>query len=640
MTDTVRAIGYGRSSDDKQEASCGQQREWAERKAAAMKLGLTAWHQDEGVPGDVLDRPGLESLFADLARHQKARRPIPTLLVFDQDRLSRATSWATGGLMETLMRHGVERLVTATEEVDLYDDGERAIYGIKQDLNKRGYVKQLSKNVARAMPQYAARGCWNGGPAPYAYRVGGERRDRRLVPGPQEEVAALVELFRLAAEGFLSLWALARVANERGWPVPAASLRRQRPSKAVPAPRWTAGTVHGILRQPAYVGVIRYGRRRVGKYHQATDAGPVERRGPSQEKAPAQSKEGCHEPLVDRATFDRVQAVLTSRQLRQVANPRRGTLATRARRRKKKGTRRPEQFLFRGRLTCACCGGAMQGCNDDGYHGYVCGTWKNKGDCTRNHVHEADLLDRVAELLARELDRPATLDRLRKRLEKNRTGKGETLKLAAEKGRAHVKALAKKVEAGASRLLAVEAHLVPDVQNALSRMKSELEAARADLEQIERQAASSHAEERSVDELLAKLAALPKLLRGADPEKRARVVQLAVAGAEMRFEVTVSPAGRRLTRWTGATVTLRGNGPTYEIDVSCGNATPTASWKSATTSASTARSPTRRPPSTPASPSARRTGWARRRCTPGCASGPAGRRRTGPAGCSSTARTG
>jgi site-specific DNA recombinase len=569
-----RCAAYARSSDDKQEASCPQQKQWALGKAKALGMELAAYREDDGIPGDVLDRPGLEKLFDDLEREQKARRPIPVLLVFDQDRLSRATSWATGAIMERLTRLGVERIVTATEEVDLYDDGDRAIYGLKQDLTKRGYAKAVSKNIARAMPQYAARGCWNGGETPYGYRVAGEKYNRHLIPGPPEEVEAVVELFRLAAEGFLSTWALARLANQRGWPVPPASARRQRLLETDRAPRWTASTVECILRQPAYVGVIRYGRRHTGKYHQATAAGPVERRGPSQEAAPPQLKEGCHEPLVERATYDRVQAVLTSRQVRRRRDPdpdpdpKAEERRKRRRERKRRGTRHPEQFLFRGKLTCACCGAPMQGCNEGGGHGYVCSTWKNRRDCSRNHVHEADLLERVADLLTRELDSPATLKRLRRRLESQRSGEGETLRLAVEKGKRHVADLVKKVEARTERLLDVEPDLVGDAQNVLRRTKSELDTARADLEQVERQAASCHAEGRNVDELLARLSGLPKLLKGADPEKRARVVQLAVAGITMRFEMWRGPKGSKRSRWTGATVRLRGNGPTYQIDVS------------------------------------------------------------------------
>jgi site-specific DNA recombinase len=567
---SLLAVGYGRTSTDKQETSCGQQREWAERKALALGARLAAWHQDEGIAGDVLDRPGLNALLDDLKRHKDGKQPVPLLLLFDQDRLSRATSWATGAVMERLMKFGVERLVTATEELDLFDDAERSIHDLRQNLTRRAYAKSISKNISRAMPQYAEKGCWNGGEAPYAYRIAGEKYGRHLVPGPAEEIAAAKELFLLAAEGTLSMWGLARMANQKGWPVPQASGKRQLRLQPDRAPRWTASTVEGILHQPAHVGLISYGRRRSGKYHQATADGPVEKRGASQEKSPAQLCKGKHEGIIDPRLFERVRAVLVSRQVKCKPNPSPAALASRKRRaeRKRKGTRYPEQFLFRGKLTCARCGGVMHGCNEGGAHGYICGTWKNRGNCTRNGVHEAELLDRVADLLQRELSSEKTIARLRKRLEASRTGQGKTLELAVTKGKAHVAELARRVEQGGKRLLLVDADLLSVAQGELRRLKTELDTARADLAEIERQASTSHAEEKSVDELLAGLTKLPQTLRKKDPALRARAVQLAVAGIVMRFETWRGEKGRKMSRWTGATVMLRGNGPAYQICVS------------------------------------------------------------------------
>jgi DNA invertase Pin-like site-specific DNA recombinase len=541
------AIGYGRSSSDKQEASCPQQREWGLRKAAALGAELVGWHEDDGIPGDRLDRPGLEAVFADLEQHMKARRPVAVLLAFDQDRLSRATSWATGAIMERLMRFGVERLVTATEEVDLYDDGGRVIFGLKQDLSKRGYAKQLSKNVCRGMASLAAAGWWAGGPAPYGYRIAGERRQRQLVFGPAEEVEAVKELFRLAAEGRYTLGDLARLANERKWPLPPCSEGRQRGRAEV---RWTGYTVGHILHKVAYVGLIRYGKRRKGKYHQAAEGGPIERRGPSQEKAPAFVCQGKHEPLVDRATFDRVQAVLAARQVGR-----------------KGGRPRPLGYIFSGRLVCGSCGQVMQGRDQDGFHGYVCSTYRHGEGCARNSVAEDDLVERVAALLTRELGTQATINRLRKRLESKRSGRGEALRLAVERGKKHVADLAQQVEAGGRQLLRISPDLVPLAEKELRRQMQELEAAKTDLADIEKQAATCLAEDRDIEELLAQLVALPELLRNATPEKRCRIVQLAVSSIRLRFDLKVGPSGRKLSKWTGATVGVRGDGPSYEMTV-------------------------------------------------------------------------
>jgi DNA invertase Pin-like site-specific DNA recombinase len=541
----ARAVAYARSSTDKQEASCPDQLDWAAKKAAALGLDIVSTFADPGVPGDRLDRPGLEALFADLDRRQRARRPVPVLLLFDQDRLSRGTSWAAGALWEKLTRLGVERVVTATRDLDLYDDTTRAISSLEQDLAKRGYVKALSKAISRAMPGLAAKGYWTGGSAPYAYRIAGPKGSRTLVPGPAEEVEALRELFRLAAQGQLTTWALARLANERGWPVPAASALRQKGRKPV----WTGYTVGWILRQPVYLGIIRYGRRRKGKYHQATADGPVEKRGPSQPTAPAQVKEGCHEALIDRATFDRVQAVIRSRRLGNHV-----------------GRRRPHDFAFSGLLECVCCGAVMQGRHKGKFHGYVCSTWLNRRGCSRNGIAEGLLLDGVVDLLRRELSKPATLGRLRRELEDRQSGCRDVLREGLEKGRRHVADLECRVEAGEARLLEVSRDLLPKAENQLRRLVAELETARGDLAALEGQLAAQPPEE-DVEALLAQLADLPELLRNADADECAQIVRVTVAGIRLRFDVHVSPAGRKMSQWVGGSVTLRGNRPAYEIPV-------------------------------------------------------------------------
>jgi hypothetical protein len=397
------------------------------------------------------------------------------------------------------------------------------------------------------MAALAAAGWWAGGPPPYGYRVEGGRRERRLVFGPTEEVEAVRTLFRLAAEGTHTLADLAELANGNGWPLPPCSAGRQRGRGE---PRWTAYTVGHILHKPEYVGLIRYGRRRKGKYHQAAEGEPVERRGPSQEKAPPILCQGRHEPIIDQATFDKALAALAARQVGA-----RG------------GRPRPLAYAFSGRLVCDVCGQPMQGRDQDGFHGYVCSTYWHGEGCARNSVAEADLIDRVAELLARELSTPATIRRLRARLEARRSGQGETLRLAVEKGRQHVAGLQRQVEAGGVRLLSVSADLLPVAEKELRRLSAELEAAHKDLADVERQAAAGREEEDSVEELLARLTALPDLLRDADDAQRARVVRLAVSSVRLRFDVRQAPSGRQMTRWAGATVRLLGGGSPYEMTV-------------------------------------------------------------------------
>jgi DNA invertase Pin-like site-specific DNA recombinase len=463
-------------------------------------------------------------------------------LAFDQDRLSRATSWATGAIMTRLIELGVERLVTSSKDVDLLDDTQRAMFGIEQDLSKRAYAKSISRNVCRGLVNSAQAGYWPGGPPPYGYCATGPKKQRVLIRGPELEATAVEELFRLADAGELGVDALAKIANERGWPVPERA-RQKRCSE------WRQSTVYRILTNPVYIGMIRYGHRRQGKYHHAVVGEPLERRGRNQKTPPALLVKGQHEGLVDPAVFNRVNAKFKLRPFGKVG-------------------RRRSYFAFGQKLICDCCGLPMVGSSRQEL-GYVCSTYNNYGKCARNRIHEEELLERVVELLARELNTPATLRRMRKHLEAARSGRGETLRLAVERGQAHVAALAKKVKKVTDRLLIISDDLVPVVENELRSQRAELEHAQKDLADLEAQAAQAQVEDRDIEEALAQLEALPQVLAEAGREERGRIVRGFIVSIRLRFDVTLSPkTGRRRSHWTGGTVTLHGTGrTTREIHV-------------------------------------------------------------------------
>jgi hypothetical protein len=115
---------------------------------------------------------------------------------------------------------------------------------------------------------------------PYGYRLAGQPGHERLIPGPAAEVATVRELFRLAALG-TGRARLASHARGLDWPAP------QPPGgwEARNGGWWSAYTVRQILLQPAYAGL----------------------RGPGGWPC---------EPLVDRETFNRVQALLAGRRAR------------------------------------------------------------------------------------------------------------------------------------------------------------------------------------------------------------------------------------------------------------------------------------------------------------------------------------
>ncbi len=153
------------------------------------------------------------------------------------------------------------------------------------------------------MRENAERGWHNGGRTPYGYaleRVTENGRERgRLVPGPPEQVAVLREMFDLAVHQGYGLKRIANLLNARGVAAP----RRK---------HWNASTVGSILDNPVYVGdIVWFKSKKAGRTGRART-----------DEAEQIVHQDAHEPLVDRALFEKRQELASSRQLDLHASPR------------------------------------------------------------------------------------------------------------------------------------------------------------------------------------------------------------------------------------------------------------------------------------------------------------------------------
>jgi site-specific DNA recombinase len=254
--------------------------------------------------------------------------------------------------------------------------------------------RNISARVTPAMRRYAEQGAWMVRP-PIGYRL----VEKRLVI---DEPKALVvrEMFARAASG-QSLTVIMRWLNnwrdEQGQPFATQQGRT-----------WTIHSVGVVLRNPAYAGWVVYGKTRKSKVD-----GYFAR--PEGERVIVR---GLHEPLIDQATFDQVQA----------------WLATRPVFRRPHGERR---YLLAGLARCPVCERRLGG-NRSGYEG---GIGKHVYRCEAGHMYaggkrlDRHVLDAVGRLLisladvgqaraileadaARQPDEVATLRARRARLER------------------------------------------------------------------------------------------------------------------------------------------------------------------------------------------------------------------------------
>ncbi len=200
--------------------------------------------RDAGHSGAVLARPGLDGL-----RDAAKRRELDRVLVTAPDRLARNYVHQMV-LLEELARAGcavdfLDRPMSADPHDQLVlqirgavAEYERTLIGERM---RRGRLTKLRAGLL--LP-------WTY--APYGYHVAPDRpRDPRGVAVAPAEAAVVAELFARYREPGTSLAKLAEGLTAAGVPTPFGR------------PRWSAPSVRGILRNPAYTGHVYAQRTRV-----------------------------------------------------------------------------------------------------------------------------------------------------------------------------------------------------------------------------------------------------------------------------------------------------------------------------------------------------------------------------------------
>jgi site-specific DNA recombinase len=355
----IPAVGYLRRSTSRQEKSLKDQRSEIERYAADNGYEIVRWYQDDAISGDATEK---RTGFLSLHKAACNGRDFDVILVWDQDRFGRFNSLEAGYWIHPLMKAGV-RLVTINEGPINWDDFTgRVMYSLKQE-GKHQFLRDLSRNVTRGQITNAQKGHLCGQAAPYGFDrmlidEAGQPRQRvhngEQVAKPRSWHVTLIEsddperiktlkwLFRTYAEQDTGLRSLANELNNREVPGPNGGL-------------WHIGTVREILRNEAYVGDFVWAKRRIGKYHRVA-AGEIKERSTAERKSDGEPltkrnpeaewivHRDAHPALVDRKTFDRVQAKLAAR----------------------KGQTGPKAkngggYILTGLVHCAHCGAKMYG---------------------------------------------------------------------------------------------------------------------------------------------------------------------------------------------------------------------------------------------------------------------------------------
>jgi DNA invertase Pin-like site-specific DNA recombinase len=298
-TATKRAAVYTRKS-----TSQGLEQEFnsldAQRDCCVNFIRQQGWtlvdqkYDDGGFTGANIERPAFQRMLADIEAGK-----IDVVVVYKVDRLSRSLL-DFAKVMERLNDAGAS-FVSVTQNFSTADAMGRLTLNMLMsfaEFEREMICERTRDKIAGAR----RKGKWTGGPPPLGYTV----VEKRLVV---EELEAVVvrEVFDLYVQQHSAL-AVARLLNEHG-----RSTKRHRTAdgNVREGHKWTKHCVLRVLKNPVYAGLMASG----GELYKAE-----------------------HTPLIERATFERVQDLLDG-----------------AARATKAPGRNPE-YILRGVLRCACCG--------------------------------------------------------------------------------------------------------------------------------------------------------------------------------------------------------------------------------------------------------------------------------------------
>jgi DNA invertase Pin-like site-specific DNA recombinase len=360
-----------------------------------------------------------------------------------------------------LAKNGV-RLVSITQEMG--DDPMHVMMRQIMALFDEYQSKKNAKHVMRALKENARQGFWNGSLPPIGYRtVAAETRGAKIkkkleIDPLHAETVRLI--YRLALEGD-------GTTGQMGVKNIVSHLNRNRIFTR-DGGRWGIGQVHRMLTRRTYMGEHEFNRR-----------GKTKALNPDSEVVVVPVP-----PIINRATFDAVQALLKARHptvtpSAVISGP----------------------TLLTGLIHCAKCGGAMTIRTGKGgrYRYYACSTRARQGPtgCTGMAVPMEKLDNLIASHLEDRLLQPdrletilaAVLDRRQARSERQREHIAELNKRAAE-SELRLKRLYDAIEAGVANIDD------PALKDRIDGLKAIRDQAKADAERA--QAMLSHSGSQAV----------------------------------------------------------------------------------------------------------------------------------------------
>jgi DNA invertase Pin-like site-specific DNA recombinase len=603
MSNPIPAVAYYRMSTDKQEESIPQQQASMRPKCKLADIDLVKEFQDEGISGGKMaKRDAFKDMLAFCQQQRRQGKPIEAIVCWDTKRFSRATSIETNHYLWEFMQAGVCRLFTSSDGwIDLRREDHRVLFNLRQDISNNRDQRSRSMDTCRGKMAVFQAGYWNGGVAPYGFdriimdenrnpvqrlarteKIKFMKKGWHIVLTPTdnpEVIETLRWLFDRYARTETSMHGLCGELNRKGVPGPGSGTRQY-----VGKTGWKVGSLLRIFENPVYMGDLRYGLESRGSYYRIIKDDKTKEvkadevldiaAGVQYQDDPAVAPE-THDGIIDRATWNMVQAKLKARRVNHL-RPRAGG------------------FVLPGDLVrCGHCGAKMFGlrCKSGGrrtreYRYYACsGNQVKPGSCHYLRIREDALLPFLIAKIRDWYLHPDRLEKLRQKLRQKAVARHQGEPDRAGRLKKRIAELDADIRRGAQNLIRASTHL-DLIEQELTTLRSQRDKVAQDLDAAEAaQGISDEDVAAKVDAAVARLYALKDQLADPQPERLRATMRQLVSRIDLYFQEWETPSRRLWYRFAKGIIKLR---PQLDVAGTGGVSNPVGSGTDVLTTGTTA----------------------------------------------------
>lgn len=257
--------------------------------AKKMKLNVTQIHR-EIVSGETISsRPVMQQLLNEVEQGI-----WDGVLVMEVERLARGDTIDQGIVAQTFKYSGT-KIITPNKVYDPNNEFDEEYFEFGLFMSRREY-KTINRRLQRGRIQSVKEGKYVGNKPPYGYVRKKLEKDKGYTLEPHPEQANIVKLiFDWYTKERIGVSKIVRRLNEMQAPTATGG-------------DWAISSLRGILRNPAYIGKVRWNfRPQVKKVMEGEIV--IER--PRAKKEDWILVDGLHEPIIDKDTFELAQKYLS-----------------------------------------------------------------------------------------------------------------------------------------------------------------------------------------------------------------------------------------------------------------------------------------------------------------------------------------